>query len=300
MKAKLVYLYIIIGLAGSGFVLYTLNVVQAPAVRRDVTYSTTGGVPLKMDLYFPQGHHTKLMPAVVYVHGGAWMGGDKNDQAVRYFAPTFVDRGYIVASVNYRLAPKYKFPAQIEDVKCAIRYLRANARRYHVDPDRIGVVGASAGGHLVSLLGLAGPKAGFEGHGGYYKESSSVQAVVDMFGPADLTVENFDLTKTDLGRKVFGAASLNSPILKKASPVTYVHKSSPPFLILQGDKDEVVPPSQSRELYTRLRAAGVPATLVIVKNAGHGFQPVGGPIDPMMEDIGNTIGDFFDRNLRER
>jgi acetyl esterase/lipase len=266
------------------------------SVQKDVTYCTPDGDPQKMDLFFPKVSDGKPAPVVVYVHGGAWREGDKAEGAGMYVMPLLSQTGYLFASINYRLAPKYKWPAQIQDVKCAIRFLRAHAKGYDLDPIRIGAMGSSAGGHLVSLLGLTDMSAGFD-VGEYLDQSSRVQAVVDLFGPADLTVKHFTETQASIVRGVFGVQAAGDPILRQASPVTYISKDDPPFLILQGDKDTTVPPSQSQELYDRLKAGGVTATLVIVKNAGHGFVPAGGAISPSLGELAKMTLDFFDRFL---
>lgn len=273
------------------------NTAQPSSVKKDITYCAADGVALKMDLYFPNKSDGKPAPVAVYVHGGGWTSGDKGSGAGMIDVAELAARGYLVASVNYRLAPQYKFPAQIQDVKCAIRYLRANAATYNLDPNRISAWGGSAGGHLVALLGVTDAGAGLEGNSGYADQSSRVQAVVDMFGPADLTME-FDGANQRIGQQVFGASSNKDPILTRASPVTYISKDDPPFLILQGEKDTLVPPSQSQELYDRLKAGGVPATLVMVKNAGHGFAPTGGAISPTRAELTKMIADFFDKNLK--
>jgi acetyl esterase/lipase len=265
-------------------------------VERDITYGVADGVALKMDIYYPKVANGAV-PAVMYVHGGGWTKGDKRSGAGASEIPELVSRGYLVAAINYRLAPQYKFPAQIEDVKCAVRFLRANAATYGIDPDHIGAWGGSAGGHLVSLLGVTDATAGFEGDGGYADQSSRVQAVVDMFGPSDLTVV-FQGANTQLLGQVFGTTDHNSDIVKRASPVTWVSSNDPPFLILHGEKDTLVPPSQSKILYNRLTAAGVPATLTMVKNAGHGFAPDGGTIDPSRTVITRMVADFFDQYLK--
>jgi acetyl esterase/lipase len=265
-------------------------------VDRDVTYGTADGVALKMDVYYPEAAEGAV-PAVIYVHGGAWIGGDKREGAGATEIPELISRGYLVAAVNYRLAPEYKFPAQIEDVKCAVRFLRANAATYGIDPGHIGAWGRSAGGHLVALLGVTDVNAGFEGSGGYANQSSRVQAVVDMFGPTDLTAI-FQGADPQLLQAVFGTTNRNSDTVKRASPVTWVSSDDPPFLILHGEKDTLVPPSQSKILYERLIAAGVPATLVIVENAGHGFAPAGGTIDPSRTEITVLVADFFDQYLK--
>ena len=167
---------------------------------------------------------------------------------------------------------------------------------YGLDADRIGAWGGSAGGHLVSLLGLTDPSAGFEGSGGYSEQSSRVQAVVDMFGPTDLT-QSFNGANRRILEQVFGAADSGSDILKRASPVSHVSNDDPPFLILHGEKDRLVPISQSQELYDQLKLAHVPATLIVVKNAGHGFARVAGRISPTRSEITKIIADFFDRDL---
>ena len=278
----------------------TLAPTPAPgAILRDVTYCTAGGVALKLDLYFPQTGAAQPSPVAVYVHGGGWSAGGKALGGWQLqVAEGLVGRGYLLASLDYRLAPQYKWPAQIEDVKCAIRYLRAHASTYRLDLNRIGAWGDSAGGHLASMLGVADAGAGFDTSGGYTDQSSDVQAVVDLFGPADLTAGGWGPNASTVIPSVFGVApGQSSDALMRASPVTYVAAGDPPFLIMQGDKDTTVPPSQSQELYDRLQAVGVPATLVIVHNAGHGFVPVGGPISPSLDQLKTQILDFFDQNL---
>jgi len=250
-------------------------------VERNVTYGRASGVDLKMDIYYPRTA-SGPMPVLVYCHGGAWTTGDRTWITGSLDGKVLLDRGYMLCSIDYRLAPKYMFPAQIEDAKCAVRFLRANASWYGIDPRRIGVWGDSAGGHLAALLGVTDSSAGFEGTGGYEDQSSRVEAVVDMFGPSDLTALP---ELPQVLQDVFGASDPGSDVLKKASPVTYVSADDPPFLILHGDSDDIVPLSQSQLLRDRLVSAGVPATLVVVKNAGHGFESVGGPISPTGSEI---------------
>lgn len=274
-----------------------LDTAKLGTIERDVTYGNAGGVDLKMDVYYPQAA-TGPVPVVMYVHGGGWTGGDKQEGAGTAAIPSLQEAGFLVISINYRLAPQYKFPAQIEDVKCAVRYLRAHADKYSLDPDRIGAWGGSAGGHLVSLLGLTDTSSGLEGSGGYGDQSSRVQAVVDMFGPSDLSQEfQGGAIGQALGTKVFGTSDRGSQLLQAASPVTYISADDPPFLIIHGEMDKLVPPSQSQELYDRLQAAGVPSTLVMVKNAGHGLVPQAGEISPSHQEINNMIVDFFKQEL---
>jgi acetyl esterase/lipase len=264
-------------------------------IEKDITYATIDGVAIKMDIYYPKSASTAL-PVVVYVHGGGWTSGDKSSGAGSRTIPELISRGYIVVCINYRLAPEYKIQSQIEDVKCAIRYLRAKAADYGIDKERIGAMGGSAGGHLVALLGTSDESAGLEGNGGYNDRSSRVQAVVDLFGPADM-VTMFQNSNASQLQTLFGTSSPYSDVVRKVSPVTYVSSDDPPFLILHGDKDTVVPLNQSEILYQKLTEAKVPATLVVVKNAGHSFTPAGGAISPSQDEINRMIADFFDRYL---
>jgi acetyl esterase/lipase len=242
-------------------------------------------------------------PAAVYVHGGSWVSGDYDTGGfiINRIGPALAARGFVVVSLNYRLGPHDHWPAQIVDVKCAIRYLRANAGRFHIDPNAIGAWGQSAGGHLVALLGTAGPSAGWD-IGAYHNESSRVQAVVDMAGPSDL------LTMGDQGDAVLVAESFISLLgdvpnqqlgadLKKASPTTYVHKGDPPFLILDSNNDEIVYPEQSQELAWYLGVDGVPRQLLTVYDGGHEFDTVGEV--PSESQVVEAVVDFFVRTVME-
>lgn len=269
---------------------------RAGTTALDVTYCTAAGTELKMDLYYPQAA-AEPAPVVIYIHGGGWSDGDKADGAGAHDIPALVDAGFLVASVNYRLAPEYQFPAMIEDVSCAVRHLRARAVEYNLDPERIGAWGGSAGGHLAALLGTAEDGL-FAGSAEYGEESSRVQAVVDMFGPSDLTRDFEGGAGSRLGSEVFGTSDLSSPALEEASPLTHVSADDPPFLILHGEDDRLVPLDQSQLLYDAMLAAGVPAELVVVKNAGHSFKPEGGRPEPGREEISRMIVEFFSRELK--
>lgn len=258
-------------------------------VESDVTYCTVDGVALKMDVYYPFEEYGRFAVAM-YVHGGGWRKGDKSGGAGEMEFAELQQAGFLVVSVNYRLAPEYEFPAMIEDVKCAVRSLRAHADEYNLAPNRIGVFGSSAGGHLVSMLGVTDESAGFD-VGEYLEYSSRVQAVVDMFGPVDLTAAV--ATDSETVQNAFG--SFDRAL---ASPVTYVSADDPPFLILHGEEDALVPIAQSEELLAKLQAAGVQAELVPVANAGHGFKPVSGQISPSREKIVQLTVTFFEEMLK--
>ena len=267
-------------------------------IDRDVTYCTADGVALKMDVYYPRKMTNQPAPVAVNVHGGAWMFGDKLHSETLADIPELLNRGYLVAAVDYRLAPAHKFPAQVEDVKCAVRYLRANAATYHLDANRIGAWGCSAGGQLVAMLGLTDGQPAFEGNGEYRNESSRVQAAVAMSAPADLTMKIYASTRAQEFAHVFGASSITDSILQRASPINYVSRNAPPFLVIGGEKDTIVPPQQSEILYERLKQAGESASLLLVKNAHHCLAEAQMPIEPSRAEVSKQIADFFDRELR--
>jgi acetyl esterase/lipase len=244
----------------------------------------------------------RRVPLAVYIHGGSWIGGDQDTGGfiIDEIGPALNAAGFEVANVNYRLGPQAMWPAQIEDVKCAIRYLRAYAKDLHIDPDRIGVWGHSAGGHLAALLGTAGPSAGWD-TGAYLKYSSAVEAVADLSGPANLSTMSSEGAS---GVVQDNFISLLGPVppdqleaeLRAASPVTYVSPDDPPFLIVHGELDTIVHPSQSQELAAALKANGVPTTLVIVKGGGHDLNEPGAM--PTTEEITTMVVDFFESNLQ--
>lgn len=254
-------------------------------VIHDVEYGKGGAEPLKLDILCPKDAPKEPMPAVIFIHGGGWMMGSKED-GTNVLIP-FAQHGYFCATINYRLSQQGIFPAQIEDCKCAVRWVRAHAKEYNVDPNRIGVGGFSAGGHLAALLGTSGDVKEFEGKGGWAECSSRVQAVCDYFGPTDLLKIVEDAEKgivpsafqgTALGsgddilsKLVGGPANQRKDACRLASPVTYVSKDDPPFLICHGDKDPIVPLDQSTELNDALKKVGVESTLIVVKGAGHGW-----------------------------
>lgn len=264
-------------------------------VENDIPYcNLSSSDPPMMDVYYPN-NGDEPWPATVYVHGGGWVGGDKIKGAGYRLVEPLQKNGYLVISVNYRLSPEYWFPAHIEDVKCAIRHLRAKASYYNLDPERIGAFGGSAGGHLVALLGTSDAASGLEGSGEYQEYSSRVAAVVDLFGPTD--EEAFCIPSKI--ETVFGADQCEEEIITLASPMTHITAEDPPFLIIHGDKDQVVPISQSQKLHTALSAAGVPSTLITVENAGHGLVRTGdGQQNPNMREIPQIVIDFFDENLK--
>ncbi len=232
----------------------------------DLEYVEKGHARNKLDLYLPKSE--KPVPLVIWIHGGAWEAGSKNDCPALFLT----EKGYAVASVNYRLSQHAVFPAQIEDCKAAVRYLRANAKTYSLDPEQFGAWGSSAGGHLVALLGTSGGVRELEGQGGNSAESSAVQAVVDFFGPTDFTKMggSHDRAQSPESKLLGGAVPDNKDKAAIANPITYVDRADPPFLILHGDKDQTVPYNQSELLEAALKKAKVAVEFETVKGAGHG------------------------------
>jgi acetyl esterase/lipase len=268
----------------------------AARVQSDVVYGHAGGQDLKLDLYFPTNATGARLPVVLYVHGGGWSMGNKGMLGLMPGPVELLRRNYLVVSADYRLAPENKFPAMLENAKCAVRFLRAHAQKFNLDPGRIGVMGDSAGGHLVALLGLTDASAGFEGTG-WTNESSRVQAVVDLYGPSDLLSGPTNQSTIKLVKAAFGAKDAGDPVLIRGSPVTYVTSNAPPFLILHGDHDKLVSLQQSVELNDRLKAVGVDSTLVVITNFAHGYTPFWLTSSPDTAELSRRIADFFDKHL---
>ncbi|MFN7550100.1 MAG: prolyl oligopeptidase family serine peptidase [Pseudomonadota bacterium] len=300
---RAVLLLVGVALAGAG-------VAQSAPTHRDVTYATVGGRALQLDLYLP-AVRTSPRPTLIWVHGGGWQSGSRSPPPA--FATALVDRGIAVASISYRLTSQaggfgsegVTFPAQIHDVRAAIRFLRATAATYALDPARFGAWGSSAGGHLVALAGTSGNDPALEGTiGGNLRHSSRLQAVVDYYGPTDLLNMGLDeapapgrparhdlptspesllvgFSAADEGLGVLRANEANPlapyPVWRtlavQANPITWVDAVDPPFFIAHGTADGTVPPRQSERLRDALRAAGASPVHVAIDGAGHGGFP---------------------------
>jgi acetyl esterase/lipase len=243
-----------------------------PGVRvlRDLFYVEGGHEQNRLDLYLPRETAGPL-PVVVWIHGGAWNSGSKAACLVE--CAWLAARGYAVAGIDYRLSQHAPFPAQIEDCKAAVRWLRAHAAEYGLDPDHIGAWGFSAGGHLAAMLGVTGDVAALEGLGGNRDQSSRVQCVLDWYGRTDLSVadsqNDADVTAA-VSQLLGGPLDENRDKARRASPLSYVSSSAAPFLILHGDHDQRVPLKQSELLADALKRAGVDVTLRVIRGAGHG------------------------------
>ncbi len=259
---------------------------------RDLAYVENGHERQTLDLHVPGGKRAGRMPTVVFIHGGGWRNGRKSTST----ALPLIVRGYAVAGIGYRLSDAAQFPAQIHDCKAAIRWLRANADRYGLDPDRIGVWGQSAGAHLAALLGTAGDVAELEGDLGERGVSSRVQAVCDAYGPADFLLGDIggrsDNPSGPVALLLGGPPMERRELARRASPVHWISPDDAPTLILQGGLDRTVPPVQSRTLAERLRAAGVETELLEFPEASHG-----GPEFKSPETLAK-IAAFFDKHLK--
>jgi acetyl esterase/lipase len=262
MRNHCLSLLLLVGLAGP--------LPAAPTTLRNVPYVANGHARQKLDLFIPP-NAPAAAPLLVWIHGGAWTSGSKENSP----ATGMAGKGWVVASLNYRLSQHATFPAQLEDCKAALRFLRAHAAEYHIDKNRVAVWGASAGGHLAALLGVTGTTREFD-TGAHLDQSSAVSCVIDWFGPTDflhwgnqsvISAEN----KDDVVAKLFGGpVSKNLELAKKGSPITWVSKASAPTLIMHGDKDPLVPLQQSQTFAAAMKQAEVPCVLQIYPGQGHG------------------------------
>lgn len=268
--------------------------------RRNVIYGRAGGQDLTLNLAQPS-QTIGNVPAVLVFHGGGWTKGKKerHDALVRFLAK----QGYVAATVQYRLAPLNPWPAQIEDAKCAVRWLRAHCQQYQVDPSRIAALGFSAGAHLSMLLGTMDPSDGLHGEGGHGKHASKVNAVVSFFGPTDLGcitngAKAAALTPERLRREVSGRVlgTLLGRVFcedpSRASPLSYITSGDAPMLLVQGTKDRLVPYEQAKRMLDSMHSAGVPGEVVFWLGLGHGWD------DPQLTDSVDHALRFLDRQFR--
>lgn len=268
----------------------------------DISYIPNGDAAQKLDLYLPEKPAERPLPLIVHIHGGGWVGGNK------YPCPVvnMVAKGYAVASVEYRFSQKAKFPAQIQDCQAAIRWLRANAKEHNIDPNHVGAVGGSAGGHLSALVGTAGGKKAFPPIGGNEDQSDRVQAVCDIYGPTNFTsvmkqaeddknvrnIFQFNTPKDPYSLLIGVSLIDNKEKTDAVSPVHYVSKDNPPMLILHGTHDALVPYAQSEEFAAALKAQGVEVWLQTLPGSGHGGGGFG------KAAIFTLTQNFFDKHLK--
>ena len=263
-----------------------------PKILKDIKYATTPEKQLFLDLYMPT-NATK--PALmVWIHGGAWSGGSKENPPTE-----FIEHGFALASINYRLSGEAKFPAQIHDIKAAIRFLRANAQKYGFDADKIILWGSSAGGHLAVLAGVTNGNADLEGNlGENLQTSSKVQVILDYYGPTNLTTILKQSTPHGLNVRtpalelLFGKPVKDiSAELSLASPVFHIDKNDPPLFICHGDQDIQVPINQSIELYGKYKQAGLKVEIEFIYGAAHGGKEYTNPvlIEQVLKFLKNSL-----------
>ncbi|MBI1318424.1 MAG: alpha/beta hydrolase fold domain-containing protein [Candidatus Hydrogenedens sp.] len=221
---------------------------------RDIEYGTIGDTSLKLDLYRPKEIEGTL-PTLIFVHGGGWTQGHRRDYT--FYTLHFAERGYAAATISYRFAQEAKYPAALEDTKCAIRWLKANAERLHLDPERFAIIGGSAGGNLSLMAGYTPGVASLEGNGGNPDQSSAVQCVVDLYGPVDLSAPEAREHKT-ITRFLPQPYADDPDYYRAASPLYRLQAGAPPTFVLQGTIDDLVPVTQSDQLVERLQELGVP------------------------------------------
>jgi len=246
---------------------------QDVILKPDIAYREGKSEAWKLDLVMPKSKSKEPRAAIVFVHGGGWRSGDKRKGYFMRGAIEYAQKGYVCITVNYRLIAEAPMPASIEDVKCAVRWLRANAKKYNVNPKRIGAYGNSAGAHLVCMLGLAKPEAKLEGDGPYQEQSSLVQAVCASATPTNFLL--FDnrrkARRTQPGELFAGPADTLEERGRKASPSTYVAADAPPFLLVHGTADTTVNIKHGDTFHAALKKAGAKHLEYIrVEGAGHG------------------------------
>jgi len=258
----------------------------------DVPYVTNGHERQKLDLYLPDIPDEQPRPVLIRIHGGAWRHGDKSAQRS---ISNYVKQGYIAVAINYRFSQHATFPAQIEDCKAAVRWLRAHATEYGIDPDRIGVAGSSAGGHLAALLGTAGDTKIFD-VGENLEYSSSVCAVVDNCGPTDLLqalqTPGYPSKWSAVTQLLGGPLDEKAAFASQANPINYISAADPPFLIVHGDADPIVPLDQSELLHVALKKSDVSSSFHVVKGGLHGGEAFQTP------HYKNLLKDFLEKNVK--
>ncbi|WP_461611209.1 alpha/beta hydrolase fold domain-containing protein [Cytobacillus kochii] len=260
----------------------------------DIEYGNVNGQPLLLDIIHPSKLPDEPMPVIIYIHGGGWSSGDKAGVGGREWNSYFAKKGYFVVNINYRLSGEAIFPAQIHDCKAAVRWLRANHVNYHIHPEKIGVWGHSAGGHLVALLATSIGNNELEGESGHPKYSAHINSAVTVSAPIDiLTMGGWHDLENSHEAKLIGEITVqtNAELAKKTNPIQYINDKSKniPFLIIHGEDDNIVPVSQARLIYDSLPHA----TLLTVKGADHGMEGGNITITALLE----MILAFFNQSL---
>lgn len=278
------------GLALVALGLWSTTLIAAQPTQEGIEYARFGETPLLLDLFLP-AEISRPVPVIVWVHGGAWRSGSRSDVPVA----GLVNNGFAIASIDYRLSPVARFPAQVHDIKAAIRYLRAHAEEFKFDPARFVIAGSSAGGHLAALVGVTNGHPVLEGTvGEHRRQSSDVQAIVSFYGASDLTTILSQSTPHGLSVRVpalqllLGGQPDQQPDLARlASPVMHIDQRDPPLMLIHGDQDPQMPLQQSAELASAYEKAGLPVRFRVVSGGLHGgpgfFEP------PLLADVATFL-----------
>lgn len=261
---------------------------------KNIEYSNPDDQHLQLNMARPKDGAGPF-PAVICIHGGGFRAGTR--ESFNGLCLQLAERGYVALTVSYRLAPKYQFPAAVYDVKAAVRWMRANAEKYQIDPDRIGTTGGSAGGHLAQFLGVTSGVSKFEGDGGNAEYSSSVKCVVNFYGPSDFT-KSYDASvdaKDVLPLFLGGNLEQERHRHIESSPLYWVTPEAAPTLFVHGTKDAYVAHEQAEWIVERMKAADVEATLMTIEDGDHGFRTSSPDVK---EKIENARFEFFEKHLK--
>ncbi|HLF32755.1 MAG TPA: alpha/beta hydrolase [Cyclobacteriaceae bacterium] len=285
----------------------TLSAQSAKDIRieKEIVYGHAAGVDLRLDIAWPVEGKGPF-PVILFFHGGGWQAGNKTD--MNHWIQSYAKSGYAAATVEYRFAPAFKWPSQVQDAKAAVRYLRANAGILNIDPERIGVMGESAGGYLALMVGLTGPADSLEGDGGNPDFSSRVQAVVSYFSASDYTLPRAELSPEvqaevmkyynkslkEVMADYIGSTNPDKATLLRMSVLPYIDEKDPPVLIFQGDADPFVSVEQAKRLEASLDKVNVRHELVLVKGGGHGWT------GKLKERTDRKMAAFFKREIGGR
>lgn len=263
----------------------------------DVPYGTQSEFQ-RLDILYPSDPAAAPRPVIVHIHGGGWYTGGKGGESTLKLMKAFAADGYVAVSIAYRLSDEAKFPAAVEDCRLAVRWLRSHAAKYRIDPDHIGAIGASAGGHLSAMLAVTGDVADFQGSGGLDEYPSGIQAAVPVCGPMDLQKPlsfKLGLENDEAVTRLLGGTPLEKPDdARRASPVTYVKAGLPPMLLIHGTEDRRVELVQSTDLAEALKAVGSPCEVVAVEGGSHGMGIARTP------EMVERIIAFFDGALKPK
>lgn len=269
-----------------------LNVPESVVFESGIEYTNPEDQHLQLNMARPKTG-TGPFPAVICIHGGGFRAGTRD--SYNNLIVKLAERGYVAVTITYRLAPKFKFPAAIHDTKAAVRWVRANSGKYKINPDKIGVTGGSAGGHLAQFLGVTGDVKEFEGTGGNPEQSSKVNCVVNVYGPSDFTksygksVDAHEVLPLFLGGNLEKAREMHI----RSSPLYWVTPNAAPTLCIHGTEDKYVAHEQATWIVDKLKAAQVPAELLTLPGAGHGFR------GKDAETADKAMFEYFDARLKK-